>query len=121
KKKPRKCSRDRLEAMTVVIKTSPTEETWKTAGMKDQSTTTNDPGLLLQELVYAGLDAVRAAIPVDLCAYLHESLDEGPQLFLVTPDLGTIDPTEAFNLFSALRDTLKGDHTGEETLRLGEY
>jgi hypothetical protein len=91
------------------------------SGEEASITTTTDPGLFLQELIYAGLEALRAAIPVDLCAYLHESRDEGPQLFLVTPDLGSIEPTDAFNLFSALRDALKDDHEGDETLQLGGY
>jgi hypothetical protein len=80
-----------------------------------------DPGLMLQDIVYAGLEAMRTAIPLDLCAYLHAAEDQGPQLFLGTPDLASIDPTEAFSLFSALRDALHDPHEGDETMLLGGY
>jgi hypothetical protein len=80
-----------------------------------------DPGLMLQDIVYAGLEAMRTAIPLDLCAYLHAAEDQGPQLFLGTPDLASVDPTEAFSLFSALRDALQDPHEGDETMLLGGY
>lgn len=80
-----------------------------------------DPGLALQDLVYAGLEAMRAAVTADLCAYLHASGDHAPQLYLAAPDLGSTDPTEAFNLFTALRDALDDDHTGEETFLIGGF
>jgi hypothetical protein len=92
-----------------------------TARMKEPNDTTTDRGLLHQELVYAGLDAIKTAIPVELCAYLYESSDQGPQLFMVAPDLGSIGPTEAFNLFTALRDTLKEEHGGEADIDLSGY
>jgi len=82
---------------------------------------TPDPGLLVQELIYAGLDALRQVHDLDLCAYLHTTSHDGPQLFLATPDLSSIGATEAFNLFTALRDTLDHDHEGDETLLLGQY
>lgn len=62
--------------------------------------------LSVQELVYAGLEALEAAISIDLCAYLHVSGDFGPQLFLSSPALATLDPAQAFDLFCALRDAL---------------
>ena len=77
--------------------------------------------MVLQDIVYAGLEAMRAAIPLDLCAYLHATEDQGPQLFLGSPDLASIDPTEAFSLFSALRDALHDPHDGDETMLLGGY
>ena len=80
-----------------------------------------EPGVIIQDIVYAGLEAMRAAIPLDLCAYLHATEEQGPQLFLGSPDLGSIDPTEAFSLFSALRDALHDPHEGDETMLLGGY
>jgi hypothetical protein len=62
--------------------------------------------LSLQELIYAGLDSLGALVPLDLCAYLHASGDDGPQLFLALPSLATMAPTQAFDLFTALRDGL---------------
>jgi hypothetical protein len=76
---------------------------------------------MLQEIVYAGLEAMRAAVPLDVCAYLHAAEDQGPQLFLGFPDLASIDSTEAFSLFSALRDALHDPHEGDETMLLGGY
>jgi hypothetical protein len=80
-----------------------------------------DAGLIVQDVVYAGLEAMRAAIPLDLCAYLHATDDQGPQLFLGAPDLASIEPTEAFSLFTALRDALHDPHDGDETMLLGGY
>jgi hypothetical protein len=80
-----------------------------------------ETGMVVQDIVYAGLEAMRAAIPLDLCAYLHATEEQGPQLFLGSPDLGSIDPTEAFSLFSALRDALHDPHEGDETMLLGGY
>ena len=80
-----------------------------------------DAGLMVQDVVYAGLEAMRAAVPLDLCAYLHATEDQGPQLFLGAPDLASIDPTEAFSLFTALRDALHDPHEGDETMLLGGY
>ena len=73
-----------------------------------------DGGLLVQTIVYAGLEALRAAVPLDLAAYLHETPDQGPQLFLGAPTLADIDPTAAFNLFAALRGGLGSQRDGEE-------
>jgi hypothetical protein len=65
-----------------------------------------EPGIAVQDLAYVGLDALRAMVQLDLCAYLHVSSALGPQLYLRAPDLSTLDPTAAFELFSALRDVL---------------
>ena len=62
--------------------------------------------LSVQELIYAGLEALEAAISLDLCAYLHVSGDFGPQLFLSSPALSSLDPSAAFDLFCSLRDAL---------------
>jgi len=80
-----------------------------------------DAGVMIQDIVYAGLEAMRTAVPLDLCAYLHATEQQGPQLFLGSPDLGSIDPTEAFSLFTALRDALHDPHEGDETMLLGGY
>jgi hypothetical protein len=80
-----------------------------------------DAGLMVQDVVYTGLEAMRAAVPLDLCAYLHATEDQGPQLFLGAPDLASIDPTDAFSLFTALRDALQDPHEGDETMLLGGY
>jgi hypothetical protein len=70
-------------------------------------------GVLVQRVAYAGLDALRAAIPLELCSYLHTTADAGPQLYLRTPDLSKMDAAAAFTLFSALRDTLDQQQTEE--------
>ena len=80
-----------------------------------------EAGVVVQDIVYAGLEAMGAAIPLDLCAYLHATDDQGPQLFLGAPDLASIEPTEAFSLFTALRDALQDPHEGDETMLLGGY
>ena len=80
-----------------------------------------DAGLVVQDVVYTGLEAIRAAVPLDLCAYLHATEEQGPQLFLGAPDLASIDPTDAFSLFTALRDALQDPHEGDETILLGGY
>ena len=82
---------------------------------------TTEAGLVIQELVYSGLDAMTSVIPLDFAAYLHATGDLGPQLYLTKPTLAEMDATEAFNLFSALRDTLLDDHDGDETILLGGY
>jgi hypothetical protein len=84
-------------------------------------TQTSEAGLLIQEVVYSGLEAITSVIPLDFCAYLHATGDLGPQLYLTKPTLAEMDATEAFNLFSALRDTLQDDHEGDETILLGGY
>jgi hypothetical protein len=82
---------------------------------------TSEAALVIQELVYGGLEAMVSVMTLDLCAYLHAAGDLGPQLYLTRPTLAEMDATEAFNLFSALRDTLQDDHEGDETLLLGGF
>jgi hypothetical protein len=65
-----------------------------------------ETGLLVQRVVYAGLDALRSVLSLDLCACVHVANGFGPQLYLRAPDLSALDATEAFTLFSALRDLL---------------
>jgi hypothetical protein len=84
------------------------------AWMTEHHDAPTERGLLHQELIYAGLDAIRAALLVDLCAYLFEARDQGPQLFMVAPDLGSIQPTEAFNLFTALRDAMQSEQADDD-------
>ena len=80
-----------------------------------------ETGLVIQDLVYSGLDALGTAMSLDLAAYLHAAGDLGPQLYLSRPSLAEMDATEAFNLFSALRDTLQDEHDGDEIILLGGY
>ena len=80
-----------------------------------------ETGLVIQDLVYSGLDALASALQLELCAYLHAAGELGPQLYLSRPSLAEMDATEAFNLFSALRDTLQDDHEGDEIILLGGY
>ena len=59
--------------------------------------------LVLQRVVYAGLDALRLVLAPDLCACLHAGATDSPQLYLRAPELSSLSATEAFTLFSALR------------------
>jgi hypothetical protein len=71
--------------------------------------------LSLQELVYAGLDALLAMADLDVCAYLHDSDETGPQLFLGAPTLADAKSPKAFGLFADLSTALErahGDGTG---------
>jgi hypothetical protein len=81
----------------------------------------SEVGLLVQDTVYAGLDALRAAMFLDLCAYLHVAHDMGPQLYLRAPELSTLDANEAFELFGALRDTLRDAPSEETEVALGSF
>jgi hypothetical protein len=78
-------------------------------GPSTEVTAAPDPGLIVQDVIYAGLDALLAAMPLDLCAYLHLTEGSGPQLYLRTPDLSSMDANECFALFGALRDALEAD------------
>lgn len=80
-----------------------------------------ETGLVIQDLVYSGMDALAAATSLDLCAYLHAAGDLGPQLYLARPSLAEMDATEAFNLFTSLRDTSEDEHDGDEIILLGGY
>src|SRR5687767_405214 len=81
----------------------------------------SDVALAVQDTIYAGLDALRAAVPLELCAYLHASDDIGPQLYLAVPDLSSLEPNEAFDLFSSLRDALDKPPTDELDLQMGRF
>ena len=79
------------------------------------------PAIALQDVAYSGLDAVRAVLPVDLCAYLHVSPGLGPQLYLRAPDLSTLDANAAFGLFGSLRDVLGAAQLGVQRLEVGGF
>ena len=78
------------------------DERGRAAGLTERA-------LILQRVVYAGLDALRLVLAPDLCACLHAGTTESPQLYLRSPDLSSLSATEAFTLFSALRDLLYTD------------
>jgi hypothetical protein len=58
------------------------------------------------DLIYGGLEALRAAMPLGLCAYIHEVGDDAPLLYMAIPRMEDVDPSEAFGLFTALREAL---------------
>jgi hypothetical protein len=76
------------------------------AGVRRQAGLT-ERALVLQRVVYAGLDALRLVLAPDLCACVHAGMAESPQLYLRAPDLSSLSATEAFTLFSGLRDLLE--------------
>jgi hypothetical protein len=78
----------------------------------------DDLGLVIQDLIYAGLDALLAAMPLDLCAYLHLAEGAGPQLYLRTPQLSAMDANECFALFGSLRDALDANSAEDGPLDL---
>lgn len=80
-----------------------------------------EPGATVQDIAYAGLDALRAALHLDLCAYLHAGAVMGPQLYLRAPDLSAMDATAAFDLFSALRDALGAGEPGVHHLSVAGF
>jgi hypothetical protein len=80
-----------------------------------------DSGLLVQRVVYAGLDALRAVMPLDLCAYVHVATGFGPQLYLRAPDLSSMDANEAFTLFTALQTTLDAEPPPDDAVQIGPY
>jgi hypothetical protein len=82
---------------------------------------TREPGIVVQDVVYAGLDALRAVIPLELCAYLHAVAGFGPQLYLRSPDLSTMDAGEAFDVFTALRDALDSAEGDDWPLEVAGY
>lgn len=73
------------------------------------------------DVAYAGLDALRAVLTLDLCAYLHAGAAMGPQLYLRAPDLSAMDATAAFDLFSALRDALGAGEPGTHHLSVAGF
>src|SRR3954465_6509178 len=60
----------------------------------------------IEDLVYDGLDGLTTALDLGLCAYLHVPDNAGPQLCMRTPELASIGPTRAFDLFSGMRAVL---------------
>lgn len=80
-----------------------------------------DPGLYVQRIVYAGLDALRALTPLDLCAYVHAASGFGPQLYLRVPDLSAMDASEAFTLFTSLQAMLDSDARPDGPVRVGAF
>ena len=80
------------------------------------------PALLaVQSVAYAGLDALLSVMPLDLCAYLHVGEELGPQLYLRRPMLAELDPSDAFRLFSTLRDRLDGVEDGVVQARVDTF
>jgi hypothetical protein len=77
--------------------------------------------LVLQRVVYAGLDSLRLVLAPDLCACLHAVKGQNPQLYLRSPDLATLSATEAFTLFSGLRDLLDTPNVGESGRSIAGY
>jgi hypothetical protein len=77
-----------------------------------------DLGIVVQDVIYAGLDALLAAMPIDLCAYLHLTEESGPQLYLRKPDLSSMDANECFALFGALRDALDADQDHDDPIEV---
>jgi len=62
--------------------------------------------LSVQEVVYAGLEALQVVADLDLCAYLHASPVTGPQLFLGVPALSAAGGPQAFTIYHELQDIL---------------
>src|SRR6202035_2399459 len=77
--------------------------------------------LVLQRVVYAGLDSLRLVLAPDLCACLHAVKGQNPQLYLRSPDLATLSATEAFTLFSGLRDLLDTPDVGASGRSVAGY
>jgi hypothetical protein len=84
----------------------------ETTRAADQVGQGSELALAVQEVAYAALDAIRAMVPVDLCAYLHLPAGAGPQLFLRAPELSALDATGAFALFAGLQDAAMQDEDG---------
>src|SRR2546422_11342490 len=58
-------------------------------------------GPLADEVVQHGLDALCAALPLDLCGYVHVSDGTGPRVALRTPEPGRVDAAQVFDLVTA--------------------
>lgn len=74
--------------------------------VSDDLSRPHDDAAVTDELIYAGLEALQAALPIGLCAYVHKRLDEAPSLFMVAPSMAETDPNEAFLLFGELREAI---------------
>lgn len=68
----------------------------------------------LQDVVYAGLDALQAAVSIDLCAYLHSPIGYEPQLYLGVPSLASLPADRALDLFEAMRAAAEERATAAE-------
>lgn len=76
----------------------------------------------VQHIAYAALDALRAVMPLDLCAYLHVGEGDGPQLYLRAPELASMTAAEAFAVFTSLRDAVGSVESDEPTpCAIGRY
>lgn len=81
-----------------------------------------DRALVVQDLAYAALDALRATEAVDLCAYLHILDGDGPQLYLRAPDLSSMTAAQAFDVFTALRDAVDtAEEAAATRCRIGRF
>lgn len=80
-----------------------------------------DRALVVQDLAYAALDALRATERVDLCAYLHILDGDGPQLYLRAPDLASMTAAQAFDVFTALRDAVDQAAEAATRCRIGRF
>lgn len=80
-----------------------------------------DRALVVQDLAYAALDALRATEAVDLCAYLHILDGDGPQLYLRAPDLASMTAAQAFDVFTALRDAVDQAAEVVTRCRIGRF
>jgi hypothetical protein len=70
----------------------------------------------VDEVARAGLAAAHAVLDLDLCAYLHVAESAGPRLFLRSPTLESLAPTEAFQLLTALKRLLDARADGPATI-----
>jgi hypothetical protein len=82
--------------------------------VSDNQTQPQHDHAVTDDLIYAGLEALQAALPVGLCAYVHKRLDEAPSLFMVSPSMAETDPNEAFALFSELREAVDTAAEGQD-------
>jgi hypothetical protein len=77
--------------------------------------------LLLQRLLYAGLDAIQASVPVELAACLHRVGDEEAQLYVRAPELTTLNLAQTVEITAALREIGEHPELQEATLEVGGY
>jgi hypothetical protein len=63
-------------------------------------------GLLTQQALYAGLDALRSVLLTDLAACIHVVEDSPAQLYLRQPALGDMNAADAIKLYEQLRHLL---------------
>jgi hypothetical protein len=86
--------------------------------LSDSTGGSADPdGGLHGVLVDAVLDTVSARQPLHLCGYVHEPDTGEPRVRLRAPAVGSLHPTQAYQLFSALHD-IAGASAGTHRLDL---